>query len=85
MTDRQDRIWRRNEPDSPCQAICLIDPSTRLCLGCNRTVDEIAAWPGMTPEARMAVKAALPGRRTAGRKRKGGRARRLSECKDSDG
>lgn len=84
MTDDQDRVWRRNEPDSPCQAVCLIDRSTGFCLGCNRTANEIAAWSRMPPETRAAVKAELAGRRTSRGKRKGGRARRISDCKDSE-
>jgi predicted Fe-S protein YdhL (DUF1289 family) len=31
-------------PSSPCIGICLVDPATRQCRGCLRTIDEIAAW-----------------------------------------
>lgn len=31
-------------PISPCVGICLMDPATRLCRGCLRRVEEIAAW-----------------------------------------
>ena len=31
-------------PVSPCLGICLMDPRTRMCRGCLRTVEEIAAW-----------------------------------------
>ena len=31
-------------PASPCRGICLMDPRTRMCRGCLRTVEEIAAW-----------------------------------------
>jgi predicted Fe-S protein YdhL (DUF1289 family) len=31
-------------PVSPCVGICLVDPATRQCRGCLRTVDEIARW-----------------------------------------
>ena len=34
---------------SPCVGTCLIDVETDLCLGCNRTVDEIALWGDLTP------------------------------------
>ena len=67
--------WRRDEPDSPCVKVCVIHPATRLCVGCARSIEEIAAWSGMTPEARRAVMAALPGR-AAGPGRRGGRAGR---------
>lgn len=29
---------------SPCNNVCRIDPDTQLCLGCLRTLDEVAAW-----------------------------------------
>ena len=29
---------------SPCLGICIVDPATRRCRGCLRTVDEIAHW-----------------------------------------
>ena len=31
-------------PASPCLGICLMDPATRMCRGCLRTIDEIRAW-----------------------------------------
>ena len=31
-------------PVSPCLGICLMDPRTRTCRGCLRTIEEIAAW-----------------------------------------
>ena len=34
----------RPSPVSPCLGICLLDPRTRMCRGCLRTVEEIAAW-----------------------------------------
>lgn len=83
MTDERDQVWRRAEPDSPCQAICLIDPATRHCIGCNRTSDEISNWTRMTADQRAALRAELPTRKPGGAKRKGGRARRVSERKDS--
>ncbi|HLS58255.1 MAG TPA: DUF1289 domain-containing protein [Paracoccaceae bacterium] len=49
--------------ESPCNRICRIDPATRLCVGCHRSIDEIAAWGRMTPAERRAVMAELPARR----------------------
>ena len=83
MTGDRDRVWRRNEPDSPCQSVCLIDPATRFCLGCNRTADEISGWAAMTPDARLALKAELPNRQVRFAKRKGGRAKRIADRKNS--
>ena len=82
MSDESDPVWRRAEPDSPCQAVCLIDPASRLCIGCNRTADEISAWPRMSPQERADLRAELPNRRHIGARRKGGRARRVPECED---
>jgi predicted Fe-S protein YdhL (DUF1289 family) len=33
-----------SSPVSPCIGICLMDPATRTCRGCLRTIDEIAGW-----------------------------------------
>ena len=30
--------------DSPCVDICNTDPESDLCVGCGRTVEEIANW-----------------------------------------
>jgi len=47
---------------SPCINVCRIDPVTALCLGCRRTLDEIAAWGRMDDAGKRAVWAQLPGR-----------------------
>lgn len=71
--------WERGEPESPCVKVCVIHPAERLCAGCLRTVEEIAAWGRMTPEARRAVMAELPGRAPRLARRRGGRRGRLEE------
>jgi uncharacterized protein len=73
-----DDVWSRNEVESPCVKICVVHPEVGLCMGCYRTVDEIAAWSCMTPEARRAVMSELPARapRLAPTRRGGRRARR---------
>ncbi|UWQ98311.1 DUF1289 domain-containing protein [Rhodobacteraceae bacterium S2214] len=73
-----DEIWKRAEIDSPCVKVCVIHPETRLCTGCLRSIDEIGAWSGMTPEARKLVMDALPDRASLITKRRGGRAARLA-------
>ncbi|MBB5220632.1 hypothetical protein HNP73_000553 [Amaricoccus macauensis] len=74
-----DEIWRRDEIESPCVKICVIEPETRLCLGCHRSIDEIGAWSAMTPEARRAVIAELPARAARAKPvRRGGAAGRRS-------
>ncbi|MDA0226196.1 MAG: DUF1289 domain-containing protein [Proteobacteria bacterium] len=50
---------------SPCIKVCVMDESAGVCLGCCRTLAEIAGW-GSLPEAtRAAIVAALPARRIA--------------------
>jgi uncharacterized protein len=41
--------------ETPCIAVCLIDPKTSLCFGCGRTLPEIARWPRMDRAERCAV------------------------------
>ncbi len=71
-----DDIWKRDEIESPCSRICVIHPTEGLCVGCLRTLDEIATWSQMTPEARRAVMADLPTRRPRLARRRGGRSGR---------
>ncbi|EHA16277.1 DUF1289 domain-containing protein [Halomonas sp. HAL1] len=42
-------------PLSPCVQICQIEPSTSLCNGCGRTLDEIAVWGAMTEAEKAPV------------------------------
>lgn len=35
---------------SPCIGVCEMDARSGLCVGCTRTIAEIAEW-GMAPEA----------------------------------
>lgn len=72
----EDDLWKRAEIDSPCVKVCVIHPQTGLCLGCARTLGEIAAWSRMAPEARRAIMAELPARQPAPTGRRGGRAAR---------
>jgi predicted Fe-S protein YdhL (DUF1289 family) len=48
---------------SPCTSVCAIDPVTGLCVGCLRTLDEIAGWSVYDDEAKRAVWAELAVRR----------------------
>lgn len=73
-----DEIWARDEPQSPCVKICLMHPTEGLCIGCLRTLAEIAAWSQMSPQARRAVLAELPARAPRLGQRRGGRAGRVA-------
>jgi len=48
---------------SPCIQICVTDPSGAFCLGCGRSVDEIARWVTFTHDERAAIMDILPQRR----------------------
>jgi uncharacterized protein len=50
--------------ESPCIAVCMIDPGSGLCYGCGRTLQEIASWPRLESAERRAVMATLPQRMT---------------------
>ncbi|HYT85807.1 MAG TPA: DUF1289 domain-containing protein [Burkholderiales bacterium] len=50
---------------SPCNNVCRMNPDSGLCEGCLRTLDEIAAWSGLSNDEKRAVLAQLPARRTA--------------------
>ena len=48
---------------SPCVKICAVDAASGLCVGCLRTLGEIAAWGGLDPAERTRIMAELPARR----------------------
>jgi predicted Fe-S protein YdhL (DUF1289 family) len=48
--------------ETPCIAVCMIDPRTSLCFGCGRTLPEIARWHRMESAERLAVMAELAAR-----------------------
>jgi predicted Fe-S protein YdhL (DUF1289 family) len=49
---------------SPCIAVCHIDGRSGFCLGCYRTLPEIAQWHKKTEEERWAVLAELENRKS---------------------
>jgi predicted Fe-S protein YdhL (DUF1289 family) len=48
---------------TPCIKVCIVDGESGLCLGCLRTLAEVAAWTGYSDAERAAIMAELPGRR----------------------
>ncbi|WP_022720101.1 DUF1289 domain-containing protein [Rhodopseudomonas sp. B29] len=48
--------------ETPCIAVCMLDPRSGLCFGCGRTMPEIARWPRMDGAERVTIMASLPGR-----------------------
>lgn len=49
-------------PESPCVGICTLDEA-EVCLGCQRTLDEIAGWEDLEAAQQRAILAELPARR----------------------
>jgi len=54
--------------ESPCVKICTLDARSGLCLGCGRTIDEIARWTAMSAAERIRVIGELPSRLATGRR-----------------
>ena len=52
-----------NDVASPCISVCVMDAASGLCLGCWRTLDEIAAWSVLDADGKRAVLAAIRERR----------------------
>jgi uncharacterized protein len=51
--------------ESPCVKICTLDARSGVCLGCGRTIDEIAGWAAMGAAERTRVMRELPARLSA--------------------
>ena len=48
---------------SPCVNVCRMDERSGWCVGCWRTLDEIAAWSRLGNDERRALWQQLPARR----------------------
>jgi uncharacterized protein len=49
--------------ETPCTRVCTLDPASGLCLGCGRSLAEIARWTQMSDAERARLMAELPRRR----------------------
>jgi predicted Fe-S protein YdhL (DUF1289 family) len=49
---------------TPCVKVCVVDGESGLCLGCFRTLPEIAGWARFSDGQRAELMAALPARRS---------------------
>lgn len=47
---------------TPCIKVCAVSGQTGACIGCGRTLQEIARWGGMDEAERKAIMAELPAR-----------------------
>lgn len=50
-------------PASPCINICQMDPNKEFCLGCFRSLDEIANWACSDEQTQRDILAAVAIRR----------------------
>ena len=48
---------------TPCVKVCIVDGESGLCLGCYRTLAEVAGWTGFSDAERAAIMAGLDARR----------------------
>jgi hypothetical protein len=49
---------------TPCVKVCIVDGESGLCLGCYRTLGEVAAWTRFSDAERAEIIAGLPARRS---------------------
>lgn len=49
-------------PSTPCIKVCAVSGQSGLCIGCGRTLPEIAQWARLSEAERLAIMAQLPGR-----------------------
>ena len=52
---------------SPCIKLCVVNPVSKTCEGCGRTLAEIAQWSRLSETERRAIMAQLPKRLAARR------------------
>ncbi|AYV48046.1 DUF1289 domain-containing protein [Caulobacter flavus] len=45
---------------TPCIKVCAVDGASGFCLGCRRTLQEIAGWSRYSDEERAEIMASLP-------------------------
>jgi predicted Fe-S protein YdhL (DUF1289 family) len=49
---------------TPCVQVCVVDGESGLCLGCYRTLAEVAGWARFSDTERAALMVELPTRRS---------------------
>lgn len=52
----------RQNIESPCVKVCMVDGSIGQCIGCGRTLKEIGGWVQLSEAGRRKVMAELPAR-----------------------
>jgi predicted Fe-S protein YdhL (DUF1289 family) len=48
--------------ETPCTRVCVVHPALGLCVGCGRSLDEIAQWIDFDSAERARIMAQLPSR-----------------------
>ena len=48
--------------ETPCVKVCVVDPVSGLCIGCRRSLAEIAGWSTLTDEQRREIMTAVQSR-----------------------
>jgi len=43
------------DTQSPCRSICKLSADDEVCMGCGRTLDEIARWSSMSCDEKRSV------------------------------
>jgi uncharacterized protein len=51
--------------ETPCTQVCVVHPASGLCIGCGRSIDEIARWIDYDAAERARIMAQLPSRLAA--------------------
>ncbi|HXV01672.1 MAG TPA: DUF1289 domain-containing protein [Caulobacteraceae bacterium] len=49
---------------TPCVKVCIVDGESGLCLGCFRTLGEVARWSALSERERDVLMEELPSRRS---------------------
>lgn len=49
---------------TPCVKVCVVDGESGLCLGCFRTLAEVAGWARFSDDERAVLMTELPTRRS---------------------
>jgi len=62
---RSRRVVLDNSIPSPCIAVCQIDNTSGLCLGCSRSIDEIREWPILSAEEKQRILKLIEERKSA--------------------
>jgi uncharacterized protein len=66
MTSAEPKTTIASNVTTPCTKVCVVHPARSICIGCGRSLDEIARWSGLTEVERIAIMAQLPARLAAG-------------------